>query len=79
MSDHDSCKALLREARANAKRNRVTVPRRLTAWINRTGPNPYGEVRDRDGILIWEGRCHCAFNGKALAIRALIAKAGKSA
>jgi hypothetical protein len=68
MDNSDFTRGMLRDARAEAKRAGATIPTGLHAHRVTTGGNPWYEVRDRKGALVWEGSASDAYEARANAI-----------
>jgi hypothetical protein len=68
VTDADFTRGLLRDARRAAKKLRVRVPKGLHAHINSNTTNPWCEVRDSAGNVLWEGTAADAFEARANAI-----------
>ena len=68
MSDHDFTRALVKDARKEAKRLGATIPKGLHAHRVTSGGNPWYEVRDWSGALVWQGSASDAYEARANAI-----------
>ncbi len=78
---HAFCRLLLAEARREAKRQRVQLPKRMGTTRSQCGPNPYFYVwGDRpnstpgkpDNGPLWEGEADCSYHARAQAIQSWI-------
>ena len=72
MNDHTFCQALLCDARAEAARNRVELPKRITAISGTTVGNNrqfFVESKGRKGEYV---TAHCAYEAKSKFIHALL-------
>jgi len=79
MGDHDFCRLLLKEARNEAKKAGVKIPK-LYPWVTKgIGPNPWGEVRDGKGNMLFSDDICCCFEAKAKCIFKLIEEEKKDA
>jgi hypothetical protein len=74
MDDHTFCRLLLKHARADAKTAGVKIPK-LFPWVTKgIGPNPWGEVRDDKGNMLYSNDVCCCFEAKANCVTRLMAE-----
>ena len=67
---------MLKQARIEAKKNKVKIPK-LSTWSTTAGTNPYYEVYDDHGDCLWCGKAFSAYEAKSNAINILIESASK--
>lgn len=71
-------RGLLQDSRNEAKRSGVKVPPGLHAHMDCNGVNPWAEVRDRNGNIVWKGSASDAWEARSNAIDALIEDSGRA-
>ena len=64
----DFTRLAVRDARAEARKRGASIPKGLHAYRVATGGNPWYEVRDKAGRVVWGGSASDAFEARANAI-----------